>query len=199
MMRVRILAVMFFMGALTACATTSSGTAGQPEAAPSIDEFKRLCASELRGCRGPHTIRLLKEDGSIHEVSFDIGVPIVQGDDLVTVLPGETVYLEAEVDGDRVIRLRSVPEIVHPETTITISLSQSDGETDMFLVAKNPFPRALKYRMGMERLDHDGLLSTSSCPVVGGGGAYETWPHPIFQIVITDFRFLEEGAGFVCE
>ena len=199
MMRVRILAVMFFMGALTACATTSSGTAGQPEAAPSIDEFKHLCATELKGCRGPHTIRLLKEDGSIHEVSFDIGVPIVQGDDLVTVLPGETVYLEAEVDGDRVIRLRSVPEIVHPETTITISLSQSDGETDMFLVAKNPFPRALKYRMGMERLDHDGLLSTSSCPVVGGGGAYETWPHPIFQIVITDFRFLEEGAGFVCE
>lgn len=194
----RSLAIMLSAGWLTACSVTPVGGPDSMKDT-SVEEFKRLCATKLEGCRGPHTVRLLKEDGAVHEISFEIGVPVVQGN-LVTIFPGETIYLEADLEGDRVVRLRAVSEMVNPDRTMTFSFSQSEGETDMLFKASNPFPRPLKYRMGMERLDRDGLLSTSSCPIVAGGSAYEFWPHPIFQLVLTDFRLLDEdGSGFVCE
>lgn len=181
-------------GLLTACAAAPPG-ADVPE-----DELLTACGTVLQDCRGPHTVRLLKSDGSMHEVAFEIDVPVVQNDGFVTLYPGETVHLEAEVLGDEVVRLTSVPEVRDPDRTITLELSQSDGEVDMFFVAKNPFPRPLKYRMGMQVLDRDGLFATSSCPVVAEGSAYEMWPHPIFQLVLADFHLLPaDTASFMCE
>ena len=52
--------------------------------------------------------------------------------------------------------------------------------------------------MGMMPLDTDGLYKTSSCPVIAGGGAFEMWPYPIFQLVLGNARLLDAKAPMAC-
>jgi hypothetical protein len=52
--------------------------------------------------------------------------------------------------------------------------------------------------MGMNPLSVDRLVPTSSCPVVAGGGSFELWPMPIFLVVMTDMRLLQEDEPMTC-
>jgi hypothetical protein len=89
-----------------------------------------------------------------------------------------------------------VPTIEKPQTTVKLSFEQDDkiGDgTHMMLQVSNPFPRTLKYRARMMTLD--GRVSpTSSCPIRARTQNYEHWPHPIFQLIISDLHFVEEGS-----
>ena len=69
------------------------------------------------------------------------------------------------------------------------------------LVVTNPFDKRVKYHAGMMLPTGDKLLKTSSCPVLGGGRmAFESWPNAIFQLVLFDFRLLDEGGQqMACE
>jgi hypothetical protein len=31
---------------------------------------------------------------------------------------------------------------------------------------------------------------TNTCPVIGKGGAFETWPEPVLELVLGNFRLL---------
>jgi len=143
---------------------------------------------------------VILDNGKPFETTFESPLPIVQNG-WVSVFPGETVFVEAEVSGDHLVNLRAVKNKEHPEKTLTFEFSQEAGSPSMMLIVTNPFERTLKYHAGMVLPANDNLLKTTTCPVIGGGRmAFESWPNAILQLKLFDFRLLDGGATqSVCE
>jgi hypothetical protein len=145
--------------------------------------------------RNLHVV-LKQKDGKTYDQTFGVFPGIVQ-DMGITVVAGQTIFVEAELSGDQLVNMKAVDAVVHPNKTITATLTQNkDGA--MMLSLANPFPKPLKFDMGMMPLDTDGLYKTSSCPVIAGGGAFEMWPYPIFQLVLGNARLLDAKAPMAC-
>jgi hypothetical protein len=68
----------------------------------------------------------------------------------------------------------------------------------MMLSLHNPFNRPLKFNMGIMPMGSDDLYKTSSCPIIAGGGSYEMWPYPIFQVVLGDGRLMNPDDSTAC-
>lgn len=152
---------------------------------------------EQTACRRNVRIRLQQEDGSYFDRTFEIFPGVVQPMG-ITVVAGETVYLEADVAGDTLANIRAVDDIRNPNKTIVAHFEQAD-HGGMMLSLRNPFDRPLKFRMAIMPLDREDLYKTSSCPVIAGGGSYEMWPYPIFQVLLMEPRFLVSAGQMACE
>ena len=154
-------------------------------------DLEDLCRTTL--CRKPTLIRLTLPEGELFEMTPALPTPILAGH-LVTVYPGETVMIEAKEEDGNLVELTAVSKISHPNRTLVFKFSQEptigDG-TGMLLVVYNPFSGILKYRLGMMVPSSEDIYSTSVCPIHAGKSSYESWPHPIFQVVATDFRFID--------
>lgn len=160
-----------------------------------LEDEARMCAAV--GCRRNVTIRLQREDGGVFHRRYPVFPPPVQ-EGSIMILPGETLFVEAEVQGDRLVGLRAVERVTAPEKTLVARFEQlEDGA--MLLSLQNPFRRHLKFHMAFMPLDQDRMFKTSSCPVVPGGSAFEHWPFPIFQLLLFQPRLLEQDAAGVCE
>ncbi len=165
------------------------------EARPKNPEVEALCKRIF--CRQATPIRLRLKDGKVFETLLPQAMPIVSGG-LVTILAGETVLIEATLKNGALVDLVAVPKVIHPERTLVFKLTQEAGLAEglgMVLKVMSPFPGALKYRLGMMLPSSDRVLKTSSCPVTKGRPVYESWPHPVFQLVATDFHILDAKAA----
>ncbi len=175
-----------------------SALAQEPSSSDQSESLADLCAKQL--CRATK-FQLEQDDGSIVTFEREAPVPIVF-DEWVTVVPGDTVYIVGEIADDKLINLEAVANPKEGVPTITISFSQHlDGENRMMvLMVKNPFDRPLKYHAGMQVIDNEGLLKTTTCAVRPGLTTGESWPHPIVELQLFDFRFLDQGLEQrVCE
>jgi hypothetical protein len=185
---------------IVASAVISLPSAGQSDAEIRA-EIERLCQAVL--CRKPSPIRLQLPAGEFFEMTPTSPTPIIAGD-LVTVYPGETIRIEAKVEANRLVGLTAVPEVTHPERTLVFHLKQEPKIGDgigMLLKVESPFAGVLKYRLGMMLPTGEDLLKTSACPLHAVKAVFEHWPHPVFQIVATDFRLVdpESKAATTCE
>lgn len=173
---------------------------GYPSA-PSARQLEAACRVAL--CHEPKTIELKMPQGKPFRFQARTPVPIVMSG-IVTILPGETIRVEATRQGDRLVELKAVASVVHPERTLMFSFRQEpsigDG-TGMVLTARSPFAGVLKYDLGMMVPDGSDVVGTSSCPLQAGVSAYEHWPHPVFQLFVAKLRFLNPAAENVgtCE
>lgn len=141
----------------------------------------------------------MREDGSAFAIEWEEAPPVVR--DMASVYAGETIALRGREVESALVDLAAGPG-EGDEPVLELGLSQNaDGQ--MSLRVTNGFDRTVKYRLGMMRLrDEDGrVLETSSCPVGAGLTNFETWPEPIFQLIVTDVRFLDDDdpAASRCE
>lgn len=151
---------------------------------------KTICQHNLR-------VVLKQKDGSTYDHAFEVFPGTVQGPS-ITVVAGQTVYVEADEAGDALANLRAVTAVSHPEKTLVIKLEQTpDG--GMLLTTTNPFKRMLKFDMGMMPLEKNELFKTSSCPVLGGKQTFEQWPYPLFQVVLGRAKFIEVEGKVACD
>lgn len=179
--------VTFFcmFGILTGCAHSGN-------LKPSPDEAKQTCPPD--GCTEPYSFDLIGDDGKTLSFSFKSRPPIVQGN-FISIFPGETTHVLADVSGAELTNFRTTKQVEHPSRTLTFQFSQEEfekGERLMLLTITNPFDRAIKFRAGMMLPSSDRLMKTSVCPLMPNGKNFESWPEPIFQIVLTDFHFLDK-------
>jgi hypothetical protein len=187
---------------LTLClvgCTTGASYKPTEEPAEARMSLEDACATVYTDCRKNHTIRLRTEDGSTKETHFEISYPPVQNEEVVTVFPGETILIGGDWEEGRLTKIRTVPSSEDPNHVLTFKFEQLEGKVDMSLAVSNTTKKMLKYRLGMQVLDRDGVFKTSSCPVIPGGHAYEHWPHPIFQLVVMDIESIPEGGPMRCE
>jgi len=164
-------------------------------------EIEALCKTVL--CRTPHPIRLKTGEGTFFELPSAPASPIVTGE-LITVLAGETAFVEGTLKEGRLVDLVAVSKITHPERTLVLSLHQEASIGDglgMILKITSPFPKVLKYRLGAMGLSDDGLRKTSVCPLFQGKPVYEHWPYPLFQVAAKGFTQIEptSPAAGECE
>ena len=126
---------------------------------------------------------------------MELAQPIVQGD-LVSIFPGETVYLAFDPGPKCPENLRSVEFAGISAYTITFKFTQEPKLVDgvgMMLFVHNLSKRYIKYDLGMQLIDSEDLFKTSSCPLMPEMITYESWPHPVFQLVMTNFRWVDES------
>jgi hypothetical protein len=104
-------------------------------------------------------------------------------------LPGETLFVEGDVEGDKLVNLRAVPKIIDPTRTLKFEFSRP-GELTM-LKMTNGFPQVVKLHADMRIPGHEQWRHTSTCPMgPDGWTSFESWPHPISGLTLKDFRLL---------
>lgn len=155
---------------------------------------KEMCPTGK--CQRDLRVTLRREDGTLYEGRFKVWPATVQPMGVI-VMAGQTVYVEAEVAGDRLVNLVAVNTVTRPERTITAKFEQN-AKGGMLLTLHNPFPKELKFNMGMMPLKSERLVKTSSCPVGAGIHLLEHWPFPIFQVVLGNPRLLNAGDNLAC-
>jgi hypothetical protein len=155
---------------------------------------EKMCAETK--CQHNLRVVLKQKDGTTYDRTFAVFPSTVQGFG-ITVVAGQTIYVEADIDGNDLVKYRAVDQIANPKITITAKFEQmKDG--GMMLSLHNPFNRPLKFNMGIMPMGSDDLYKTSSCPIIAGGGSYEMWPYPIFQVVLGDGRLMNPDDSTAC-
>jgi hypothetical protein len=159
-------------------------------------EEAQLCPDPQRPCQKNVRIVLKQRDGSTYDETFPVFQSIVQ-DDFFTVVPGQTVNVEADIVDGKVVIRRAVDVVTDAEHTFTAKFEQkSDGS--MWFQMTNPFDRALKFQLGIMGMD-GAVYRTSSCPLApNGAGAREIWNEPIFQVLIMKGRVAQDHELDVC-
>jgi hypothetical protein len=175
---------------------TGAALAGDPPPAQqgSQPDSDAMCKATI--CQHGVHVTLKKHDGSVFDRTFDVMPGVVQPL-FVTIIAGQSINIEADKVGDGLEHLRVVDVVSHPEKTLTFKLEQAD-DGGMLLTTHNPFDRLLKFNMGVLPLESERVMKTSSCPVMAGKMSMEMWPYPIFEVVLSKARFVDE-TQHVCD
>jgi hypothetical protein len=180
---------------LSAC-NKSNVKNGRPEGheAEPVVSLEQYCS--INPCRKNTRVRFLTDKGRVDEV-LALYWPVVQRDRL-SLLPGDKVYIEADLEGGRFINFKQVSEVLNPGKTIVFDFQQTEGELEMTLTVQNPFPELMKLHLDM--IDFEGNPhQTSSCPVVSQGSLHEIWPHPIPELMVSNIHVLTDMKSVNCE
>lgn len=154
-------------------------------------EVRELCL-KVR-CRPNTEVRLVTPGGEVVDGMVMMSPYVI--DDVVSVVPGETLYVEGDVELDRLVRLRVVPAIKAPARTVTVRLAQERGGPGhmMLLTVKQETGRIMRYKAGIAILGTQDVYATSTCPVHSGVAVMEMWPDPIVHALLSEFRLLDPG------
>ena len=170
--------------------------AGDPPPRMSPQQLEaELCGNPQRPCQRDVHIVLKQADGTTFDRTYPVFPPILQ-DGFFTVLPGQTVYIEAQLVDGKVRFLRAVDKNAAPEKTIVATLEQN--EHGMMCTRKTRSTRRSSSTWKWRRLEGDGRRrKTSSCPLIPKGGSYELWSEALFQVLITSGRVIEDSDTVV--
>lgn len=168
-----------------------------PEKVVSANEKKSLDEyCKLNPCRENKHVKFKTDNGLVDEV-LPLYWPAAQGNQ-ISILPGDELLIEAEViEGNLLGNFKQVTEMQNPEKTIRFSFTQMGSGIGMMLSVKNPFPFNIKYHLNM--IDFSGKPhETSSCPVRAKISVYESWPHPIPELMLTNMRIQKDNDSMSC-
>ena len=159
----------------------------------SLIEF---CAS-TNTCRKNQRVKFMTSDGLVDH-TIDLYWPVVF-ENIISLLPGDNVFIEAEIIEGEVVNLNQIKEIVNPNKTITFNFTQMDeGEEGMMLEVKNPFNDIIKLNINM--VDFEGNYhETSSCPVLSNKRVFDICPHAIPELIISRVFILKDNKSMLCE
>ncbi len=119
--------------------------------------------------------------------------PYIINETYIQFYPGEEIYIEAEVEDDKIIKLSVVKEITDADKTIVVEFNQITDNNDdrihnfMMLKINNPFHKDMEYKADIYLVEYNRWTNTSIIPVRAGLLSYESWPDVIGTIVLHDF------------
>jgi hypothetical protein len=165
---------------------------GSRVSAQEQENLDAVCKEVL--CRNATTIRVRVTGKPQVEVPFPRS--IVFGDGKGIILPGETVYLEAEEKNGVLLNVHAIPTLKVKAKTIVFKFEQMKGELDghMMLTVTNPFSKTLRYHMGIRRVGNDAMKKTSACSVIPKGQSFEHWPDPLVVLGFKDLHLVEPDS-----
>jgi hypothetical protein len=143
--------------------------------------------------REPFDLRLKVDKAHYEQVHYD-KQPYVS-DNEVYLFSGEKFGVNLVVKDGRVAEVRYQPDVKKADVVFGFEQPKElqDG-LGMTLTIDNKMKRAV----GMEGLmtipGKKDPLKTSILPVKAGKSGLESWPHPIWQLVLGNLRFAPEGA-----
>ncbi|MBD8083299.1 hypothetical protein [Chryseobacterium caseinilyticum] len=104
---------------------------------------------------------------------------------------GEKIFVECEIQGDSISKMKVVEKNINPEKTIIIDFSQNSEnrkEIRTDLNVKNPFSKKLIYEALMFTPISQKWKSTSIIPIMPNLENFEMWPHSIVTLVLENWK-----------
>ncbi len=142
--------------------------------------------------RAPFLLKLRIDDRRFYEERFD-RVPYVAEDD-VYLFAGEAFGITLTIVGDRISRVIYQKDMAKADVELKFTQEESPSGLLMMLVIRNKLKQRLSYDAVMTVPGKKGVFKTTVLPVEPDLSNFESWPHPIVQLVLRDFRLSEEGA-----
>lgn len=110
---------------------------------------------------------------------------------VLQIFPGENLYVEAEINGNKITSMKVVKKNLNPAKTIEIKFFQTtEGRKheQMMLEVKNPFNKELNYDAMMYIVGHDNWMKTSIIPIKPKLMNFEMWNDVIITLVLNNWR-----------
>jgi hypothetical protein len=120
-------------------------------------------------------------------------LPYIVDNKYLTIYPGETLFVEADVINDTIVKFTVVKEIKNKDKTIVLKFEQTTKKENpkvhemMLLKITNPFNKKLVYKANIHLVLQGKLTRTSIIPVMAKLISYESWPDIIGAVFLYDF------------
>jgi hypothetical protein len=142
--------------------------------------------------RAPFKLRLHIDDDHYYEQGFE-RIPYVANNE-VYLFSGEGFGINVTVSGDQLAGITYQPDIAKADVEFNFTQEKSADGFMMLLVTRNKLKRKLFFDALMTVPGKPEIYKTSVLPVEPNLSNFESWPHPIIQLVLNNFRFSEGGS-----
>jgi hypothetical protein len=142
--------------------------------------------------RAPFVLKLHVDNERYYEEKFD-KVPYV-AENSVYLFSGETFGINVTVTENQLSRIAYAPDPAKADVALGFTQETREKGWMMLLVIQNRLKRRLSFDALMTIPEKKGIYETSVLPVEPNLSNFESWPHPIVQLVLRNFRFSEDGA-----
>ena len=148
----------------------------------------KSATEEERVFRAPFKLKLHVDDERYYEQSFD-RIPYVSGND-VYLFAGETFGINVTATENEISHIAY--ERNPAKADVELRFTQEKSQNGWMLVIRNKLKRRLYLDAVMTRPGSDEIFTTNVLPVEPNLSDFESWPHPIVQLVLRNFRFSEK-------
>ncbi|MFD0964970.1 hypothetical protein [Pseudofulvibacter geojedonensis] len=108
------------------------------------------------------------------------------------IYPTEEIFIEIELNGSRIISMKTVKEKLNPSKTLIVSFNQEtkNGKSNiMVLKVHNPFPLTLNYSTLIHSSDSKKWKLHKPYKVSPLSNSYEMFNTPLVTIVLKNWKF----------
>ena len=140
--------------------------------------------------RAPFKLKIHVDDERYYEQSFD-RIPYVADND-VYLFAGEAFGVNVTVTENEISHVAYERNPAKADVEFRFTQEKSQNGWMMMLVIRNKLKRRLYLDALMTRPGSDEILTTNVLPVEPNLSDFESWPHPIVQLVLRNFRFSEK-------
>lgn len=161
---------------LSSCALGQDSISGSPK-------------PETRALRDPFTLRLRVDKDHYYEEHYDKRIPYVSDND-VYLFSDENFGVNLTRKGDKDIEVSYQADPKKADVWLIFAQPKDLG-VGMMLTIKNNLNEKLQIDALMTVPGKQGIYKTSILPIEAGLSDFESWPHPIVQLVLRNFRLSE--------
>jgi hypothetical protein len=151
----------------------------------------KSATEDERVFRAPFKLKLHVDDERYYEQSFD-RIPYVSGND-VYVFVGEAFGINVTATENEISHIAYERNPAKADVELRFTQEKSQNGWMMMLVIRNKLKRRLYLDALMTVPGKEEILKTNVLPVEPNLSDFESWPHPIVQLVLRDFRFSEKS------
>lgn len=153
----------------------------------------KSAAQEEPVFRAPFTLKLRVDKEHYYEETFD-RVPYVAENE-VYLFAGETFGINVTITENQLSGITYQRDPAKADVEFKFTLEKSASGPMMMLVTRNRLKRRLFFDALMTIPEKKKIYKTSVLPVEPSLSNFESWPHPIVQLVLRNFRFSENGSS----
>jgi hypothetical protein len=137
--------------------------------------------------RKPFTLNLHIDKENFYEERFG-KIPYVNNGD-VYLFKGDDFGLTLDIQDNSIRSVKYQPDLEKADVTLKFTQEvQPDKSAMMMLVIRNGTKQTLNIDALMTVPGKKGVAKTSILPLQPGLSGYESWPHPIVQLVLRNIR-----------
>jgi hypothetical protein len=156
---------------------------------PPREEMLDIACADLP-CRVATEIELIDAGGETRRFEVPAG-PVYAGG-ILSLISGETQYLELETGDEQRLTARWIPEVRNPDKTLRARLEQvadEDGRRSQ-LALHNPLDYPLRLRIEQYPAGSDRFYPLPIAPLPPGRTVRRNWPHAILEVQITGLAIM---------
>lgn len=152
--------------------------------------FKICFAQNDNESREAFTLKLSVDSIQFYQQEINKSKYFVK-DNVLQIYPGESLFIEAELNDNIIASMKVVKKNINPSKTIVVNFAQnvSDRENKgMMLQVSNPFNSNLNYDAMMYIVGKNRWIKTSIIPIKPKLKNFEMWNDPIITLVLNNWR-----------